>query len=1232
MSAFGRKVMDLAEQQGLLDGRAIAELRKQVAESKFVITPEAIAKVLVDHGHLTPFQARRLVSQALGDEPDPVEQRVVEKAKPPARPRPVEDLTFADPADRAALAEQKKHAPVQREEPKPAPSPQPAHDLPIGKRHSPKETKPTVEPPVEGSTADDFVELESIDAAPHARGNRWKTDAPNPDLQETVELTPLDLAMPAGVPAPDLEPIDDLFAPNPIPAPAPRRPTPAQPKPAARSTPSPLARPSVHSAGPASNESPPTLRPVRPKNVWDSPLLLIGGGALGVILILFAVLFYALTRGTAADVFNQAEDEYRGGAYTNAIAIYDRFLKQYPSDPNASLARVRRGMAALRQVTDDGKNPRLGLETANQVLPAIEKEEQFSEARPELATILPDIADGFATDAAEATEPARKADLLKLAGEALALVNNPAYLPTSLRKEREGHIGRIVDKLKAAERGIQQEKDLAAAVENIAAATEKGDAAGAYELQAKLLRVYPALATNSRLVAATKQIGEKERQLVKVSSDGPAPITTDHSPGSDRVVLSFALQAAATASGVQPVFLLIEGAVYGVDAANGRVLWRRFVGHETTNQPVSLEVADGVDAVLIDNRRHELMRLQGANGQLVWRRSLDGNAFGPVLADGKILASTRKGSLLAIDAASGELRAAAQLPQGVMVAPAARQSRVCQLGEHSTLFVFDANSLACTETVYLGHQAGEILVPPLAVLDQVLVVKSPADDYTEIHVLSPDAKTKRLAALNRPKRLKGRVVTPLSVLGARVAAITDLGQVAVYDVDSANEAEHLRFIAGLDATETTPRRAYCEFTKSNRLWVASHRRTLFDVQSALSQLSRLWTENHDDSFLAPLQVQGDTLVQARRRGGISAVLVEGSRVDTGSTQWTTHIAAPLAALAPSTGRQSVDALTGDGRLYPLSNAQFEANVVQRPSFPDGAASREIHADASLSADGQTLVWTESSAAGRIYFYDLGTGGKPLSFSLPAQAVAPAATFGGGAIAPLANGGVLFVPATTSGPKVAPFLPPLVPDALPRWTQPAVFADNAAFVISDGRGTVYAVSKRDRPQPHLASVGEAKTKGPIQSTLVLSGSTAIGVVHQERSDAVAGFDSRAVATFEPVPLQGRVTAGPFAVGGLVLVAAEPDGLVCLSSEGKVRWQQAANERGPIAGPPLATSEGDLLVASQSGMVCLLDAATGRELARHDVGEPLFGPTCLLGANVFLSGSDGVVHRIQIPPRP
>ena len=156
---------------------------------------------------------------------------------------------------------------------------------------------------------------------------------------------------------------------------------------------------------------------------------------------------------------------------------------------NASLARVRRGMARLRQVTDDGKNPRgWAWKRPTRCCRRSRTEEKFAEARSELATILPDIADGFATQASQTSDPTRKARVGQTRPARRShCVNNPAYLPASLRKDREGHIGRIVDKLKAAERGIQQDQDLAAAVENIAAAAEKGNAAGAYELQAGLL-------------------------------------------------------------------------------------------------------------------------------------------------------------------------------------------------------------------------------------------------------------------------------------------------------------------------------------------------------------------------------------------------------------------------------------------------------------------------------------------------------------------------------------------------------------------------------------------------------------------------------------------------------------------------------------------------------------------------------------------------------------------------
>src|SRR6185436_17439772 len=130
------------------------------------------------------------------------------------------------------------------------------------------------------------------------------------------------------------------------------------------------------------------------------------------------------------------------------------------------------------------------------------------------ASILPDIADGFAMQAGQANETARKEELVKLAGEAMQLVNNPVYLPASLRKEREGRIAGVLDKLKVAQRSIDQDKDLVAAIGKIKTAAEKGDARAAYQVRDELVRTYPALETSAPLLAAIVGVGESERGLV----------------------------------------------------------------------------------------------------------------------------------------------------------------------------------------------------------------------------------------------------------------------------------------------------------------------------------------------------------------------------------------------------------------------------------------------------------------------------------------------------------------------------------------------------------------------------------------------------------------------------------------------------------------------------------------------------------------------------------------------
>ena len=62
-----RKFLDLLESQHLLDDAIISDLRRQVDESTRAVNAETIAKLLVDNGHLTKFQATKLVSDLGAD-------------------------------------------------------------------------------------------------------------------------------------------------------------------------------------------------------------------------------------------------------------------------------------------------------------------------------------------------------------------------------------------------------------------------------------------------------------------------------------------------------------------------------------------------------------------------------------------------------------------------------------------------------------------------------------------------------------------------------------------------------------------------------------------------------------------------------------------------------------------------------------------------------------------------------------------------------------------------------------------------------------------------------------------------------------------------------------------------------------------------------------------------------------------------------------------------------------
>jgi TolA-binding protein len=219
-------------------------------------------------------------------------------------------------------------------------------------------------------------------------------------------------------------------------------------------------------------------------NVWDSNLLLIGGGALLFLIIVGIILVVVLSGRGADGTLAQAHEYYAQGSYTQAEERYSEFLEEYPKHNGAGSARVKLSLTKMRQVV--GTDWPKALEVAKTEIPLISGEETFAaDGRPELASMLPDIAEGLANKA-HSTQDGQLADS---AEEALALVEK--YVPSSSRPQ--DRLQEIEALIALTRREIARGERLTSTVNEIVKAAEEGRTREGYELRRALLKEYPAL-------------------------------------------------------------------------------------------------------------------------------------------------------------------------------------------------------------------------------------------------------------------------------------------------------------------------------------------------------------------------------------------------------------------------------------------------------------------------------------------------------------------------------------------------------------------------------------------------------------------------------------------------------------------------------------------------------------------------------------------------------------------
>ncbi len=979
--------------------------------------------------------------------------------------------------------------------------------------------------------------------------------------------------------------------------------------------------------------------------------MLVGGGGLLVLVMLIAFLVYIMNHTSSDTMLKQADDDYRAGSYAQAIAKYNRFLENYPKLPQASLARVRIGLSKLRQATEGTANWSGAVRVADEVLAGskedanaqgISQEKDFGEAHAELAAMLPTIAEGLAAAARKKPDPA----LVAQTNQVLAMLEK--YVPKNLRPESK--MLDVKASMEIVVRDIARGAELDKAIAAMEKAAKELKTDEAYSACAVLLHQYPDLAADARLKKTLLAVSTTQQGLVKTVSEPKPAVAGQLETALVRSATLVQRDAKSNAPDVEGQIALaaVDGAVYGLDAATGRVLWRRFVGFDANPRapsfpPTPLSTEPGADVLAVDTSHNEILRIAGAAGRVVWRAAI-GEPFdaNPVVTGDKILVATRGGKLITVAAASGESPGYVKFPQSLVVAPTvdARRSLIYQVAAHTNLFILSLTDGECKQVVYLGHDSAGIAAAPAIVDDYLLVAINGAARESVLHVFAIQQPTEKSPSLLKPVQqinLGGHVQTSPLVEGRRVLVATNSGVVRVFEVSATDAKTPLGDVAktNIEGGNNLVRFALMQ---NGQFWIADNRLTKYDVQAARGLLTPKWIECPDSAFLQPPVALGQAVVSVRRKLGMPGAIVSALGMEKSEKYWETRLASPLAgeplvldAAEKNDGKNSsaVVSVTANGGVFRVDANQTEpTSVVEPVAVPDPfripqPVNRVVQLAGGLLAFSggrggtQVGVFDPRLPSPMMYWFEMPGKGK--------LACDPAA-FGRGLLAPCKEGQVFWIDPDTrkNGASLAePFQPKIEPGAEFLWTTPAII-DDTQCVLSDGQMKIYRLGVQEQPKPHLAALAETAIAKPIAAPLAVLGDT---VFAADSAGALAALTLPALAGGREIAIGGRCVWGPARVGDRVLLATDDNQLQCFDAKGNRLWK-AALEHGPLAGAPLRIGD-NFLVASRSGILCRVDAASGKELAKADVGCPLGTGPVMCEKKMLVGGHDGTLYEVRQP---
>ncbi len=969
-------------------------------------------------------------------------------------------------------------------------------------------------------------------------------------------------------------------------------------------------------------------------------------GVVGLIGLLTA--FWAFSPGSGPELLQKANEAVMAEDYGRAIAVYDDFLKHYPNVANSNEVRLLRCLAELRlaekQATASGDwTPAFDVAQAQvRVLP---KGGQDSDTLQAFSIALAQIGEALARQSRGQPDAASIARVQSIV-DMLETVIPEGQRPAKMIEEIKGI-------LRPGRQQVEGRRQLDQTIDAIGAAAKANDVKAAYAAYRETVQLFPELSDDARLTDAMKQVSALQLAAVKPIGQSLAAVRAERSSG---------LLAAAPLA-VQPLqgelaegrkkllFVVEQGTAYGLDAATGRTLWRRFVALDAKFPTVTaLPIAGpaGNDVVLCDFAHQEVLRVAGATGELLWRLTVQAPIVAlPVLADKRLLLLTKDQRLLLIDLATGDSARYFSLPQAVGLPPVfdAARGLIFLVAEHSNLIVLDDER--CWQVLHVGHEAGTIAAPPVVVGDFLLAAinTAPGEATVRVFSISPggaDGPLRRVQAI----RLAGHVGAAPVVLGQGAVVVTAEGSLYALQRNGAEEKSSFQVVAsklaGFD--DKSPHYAV---SSGSAFWVADRQLTRYAVRTNEQQIVRRSTTDLSMQFVQGPAIDGQTMFHVLRKAGMPGLMVSAFDLEKNEAVWQTWLAAPLVGepmCDPVSGK--LIAITSSGGMFrlPLDGLRPAGKPLEEPDKPpERPAPRPwepvLTVDLNrlgrplrtlLPLGGGTFAMTGGADSTQIVLYDPKEQDKQFRWLLCPRAMsAGPGAFAGGLLTACRNGQVFLLDLEARGDMVNALPPAIKGVSTWEWRTPLAVDDRLA-ILSDGDKRLMAIGiGSSDDEKALTVMATATTNSRLVSPVAVLDKLVFLVARNaaDPTDSLLSFQLPGLAPGKPQVLGGRCAWGPQRVGKLVLVATEEGRLLAFNPQGEAVWQSPL-AYGPLAGAPLLVGD-EILLSARSGTVWRISVSDGKELGKIDAGCPLGTGPLVVDARVIVGGHEGSLLEIKRP---